>query len=188
MEQDMNFNAHLSVLSAIIIGLAIVKLLQGIVWMIHGRQRIKVYWVHLAWVVFTILAGINHYWRIGLMPDVRVAEGFVVLTDILVAPLLIYLFAGLLFPRSGEDGPVDLKDFYYENRAWMFGTWVVILLIPIAQDIIRLQIRWEQLPIYLAVLFVGGLAVTRNKWYHMSMAIIVLLSVFAMWFSAIAAL
>lgn len=48
MEQDMNFNAHLSVLSAIIIGLAIVKLLQGIVWMIHGRQRIKVYWVHLA--------------------------------------------------------------------------------------------------------------------------------------------
>ena len=60
MEQDMNFNAHLSVLSAIIIGLAIVKLLQGIVWMIHGRKRIKVYWVHLAWVVFTILVEPRH--------------------------------------------------------------------------------------------------------------------------------
>ena len=51
MEQDMTVNAHLSVLSAIIPGPAIVKLLQGILWMIHGRQRIKVYWVHLAWVV-----------------------------------------------------------------------------------------------------------------------------------------
>ncbi len=180
MEQDMNFNAHLSVLSAIIIGLAIVKLLQGIVWMIQGRQRIKIYWVHLVWVVITILAGTNLYWRIGLMPDVQVAEGFVVLTDILVAPLLIYLFAGLLFPRSGEDGPVDLKDFYYKNRAWIFGTWMVILLIPTAQDVIRFQFRWELLGLYLAVLFVGALAVTRNQWYHMAMAIVVLLSMFAM--------
>ena len=43
----MTFYAHLNILSAVIMGLAVVKLLQGLVWMIHGRQRIKMYWVHL---------------------------------------------------------------------------------------------------------------------------------------------
>ena len=103
--------------------------------MIHGRQQIKVYWVHLAWVVLTIIAGINHYWRIGLIPvDVPVAEGSTRHTDILLAPLFVYFLAGLLFPRSGDDGPVDLKDFYYEKRYWFFGTWVVVLLLAAAED------------------------------------------------------
>ncbi len=174
----MTFTAHLSVLSAIIIGLAIVKLLQGILWMIHGRQRIKVYWVHLAWVVMTIIAGITHYWRIGLMPgDVRVAEGlgFVGHTDILLAPLFMYLLAGLLFPRSGEDGPVDLKDFYYEKRAWFFRTWVVAMLPATAWEVIRLHFT----PLYLGPLVFGALAVSRNQRFHMAMAILMLLAAFA---------
>ncbi len=173
----MMFNAHLSVLSAIIIGLAIVKLLQGILWMIHGRQRIKVYWVHLAWVVVMIIGATTHYWRIGLIPgDVRVAEGFVGLTDIVLAPLFFYLLAGLLFPRSGEDGPVDLKDFYYENRAWFFGTGVVAMLPATAWEVIRLHFGLEALPIYLIVLVVGALAVTRNQRFHTAMAILMLLA------------
>jgi len=181
MEQDMTFNAHLSVLSAIIIGLAVVKLLQGILWMIHGRQRIKVYWVHLAWVVFTIVAGFWHYWIIGRIPGaVLVAGGFWRLPDILLTPLFIYLFAGLLFPPSGEEGPVDLKNFYYDNRAWIFGTWVVILLIPTAMDVIRSQIRLDNLTIYLGVLMFGALAVTRNQWFHMAMVIFALLGMFGM--------
>lgn len=172
MEQDMTFNAHLSVWSAIIIGLAIVKLIQGILWMIHGRKRIKIYWVHLAWVVFTIIVGTVHYWRIGLMPDVRVTDNFVVLTDILLAPLLLYLIAGLLFPRSSEDGPVDLKDYYYENRAWIFGTWVVTLLPVIVQEVIHFHLAW----VYVSVPVLGTLMVTRNQWYHMAMVIVVVLS------------
>jgi hypothetical protein len=179
MEQDMNFNAHLTVLSAIIIGLTIVKLLQGILWMIQGRQRIKVYWVHLAWVVFAIFTGINHYYRIGLMPDVRVADGFVVLTDILLAPLLLYLFAGLLFPRSGKDGPVDLKDFYYENRAWIFGTMVVIMLPATAWQVIKLDFHWDSSWLYFGPLMFGGLAVIRNQWYHIVVLILMLLGMFA---------
>ena len=173
MEQDMNFNAHLSVLSAIIIGFAIVKLLQGILWMIQGR--LKVYWVHLAWVVITILTGINIYWRIGLMPDVRVAEGFVVLTDILLVPLLLYIIASLLFPRSGKDGPVDLKEFYYKNRAWIFGTWMVALLPAVAWEVIRLHASW----LYFGMLMLGGLAVTRNQLVHIVVMILMLLGMFA---------
>ncbi len=181
----MAFNTHLSILSAIIIGFAIVKLLQGIVWMIQGRKRIKVYWVHLAWVIFTIMAATMQYWLIGQQPDSVLigAEALYAIPHLLITPLIIYLFAGLLIPRLCKDGPVDLKDHYYDNRAWIFGTWVVILLIPTVQDIVRSNIRLEQLPIYLGVLIFGALAVTRNQWYHMAMVILVLLSTFAMWFT-----
>jgi hypothetical protein len=85
-------------LSAVILGLAIVKILQGILWMIHGRQRIKVYWVQLVWVAFTITS----------------------------------------------------------------------------------NVRLAQLPIYLGLLACGALAVTRNEWFHMAMAICGLLATFAM--------
>jgi hypothetical protein len=129
-----------------------------------------------------IIGGITHYWRIGLMPgDVRVAEGlgFVGLTDILLAPLFFYLLAGLLFPRSGEDGPVDLKDFYYENRAWFFGTLVVSILPATAWELIRLHFGLEALPLYLLPLVFGALAVSRNQRFHMAMAILMLLAAFA---------
>ncbi len=185
--QDMTFNAHLSILSAIIIGLAAVKLLQGILWMIHGRQRIKVYWVHLVWVVFAITAGSFHYFQIGQMPGaVLAAGGFWGLPHILLTPLFIYLFSGLLFPPSGEEGPVDLRDFYYENRTWIFGTWVVILLISIAEGVIKLHFESANLWIYLGVFIFGALAVIRNERFHMAMAILVLLTTFAMYITKIA--
>jgi hypothetical protein len=172
MAQDMTFNAHLSVLSGVIIGLAIVRLLQGILWMIQDRQRIKVYWVHLWWVVFTIIGGTVHYFSIGWNPGAVVAGNFWRLPEFLLAPLLIYLLAGLLFPPSDEEGSVDLQDFYYENHAWFFGTFAIIYLIPTVQDVATSQIRLTQLPIYLGLLLVGALAVTRNKWFHMAVPII----------------
>ncbi len=183
MEQDMTFNAHLSVLSAIIIGLAVVKLLQGIVWMIHGRQRIKVYWVHLVWVASTIFWLFVHYWNIGNWRSTTNVS-FYGLADVLWLPLFFYLVAGLLFPPSGEDRPVDLRDFYYENHAWIFGMYAVNALtgagslIAIVEQPLALDTFWTA---YLGVLVLGALAVTRDKWVHMSAAILVLLgSPFAM--------
>ncbi len=119
----MTFYAHLNVMSAIIMGLAVVKLLQGLGWMIHGRQRIKVYWVHLVWIANAILLVFEHYWHMGNLRSNTGGESWRGFADMLLAPIFIYLVAGLLFPRSGEDRPVDLRDFYYENHAWIFGAW-----------------------------------------------------------------
>ena len=50
----MTFHALLGVMSAVIIGLAVVKVLEGILKIIHGHGQTKVYWVHLLWVVIAI--------------------------------------------------------------------------------------------------------------------------------------
>ncbi len=174
----MTFYAHLSVLSAVIIGLAVVKLLQGFLWMIHGRPRIKVYWVHLVWVAATIFWLFVHYWNIGNWRS-STNVSFYGLADVLWLPIIFYLVAGLLFPPSGEDRPVNLRDFYYENHAWIFGTYVVIALTSAGSltAIVEQPLALDTLlTFYLAVLVLGALAVTRNKWFLMAMAIFVLLA------------
>ncbi len=174
----MTFYAHLNVLCAVILGLAAVKLLQGIVWMIHGRQRIKVYWVHLVWIVNAILMQFVHYWHLGNLRNNMHGESWRGFADMLATPIFAYLVAVLLFPPSGEDRPVDLRDFYYENHAWIFGTWTLLLL-STTGALLAIGTRPFALASllfpYLGLLLLGALAVTRNKWFHMAMAILVLL-------------
>lgn len=174
----MTFYAHLNLLSAVIMGLAVVKLLQGIGWMIHGRPRIKVYWVHLVWIVSAILMQFIHYWHLGNLRNNMYGESWRGFADMLATPIFAYLVAGFLFPPSGEDRPVDLRDFYYENRAWIFGAWAGVGLVNAGflGDIVNQPLALETiLGRYLPVLLFGALAVSRNKWFHMVTAILVLL-------------
>lgn len=156
-------------------GLAVVKLLQGLVWTIHGRQRIKVYWVHLVWIVNVILLQFEHYWHLGAASN---GESFYGFANALLTPMFAYLVAGLLVPPSGEDRPVDLRDFYYENHVWIFGTFAMVatvnagFLSAIVNQPLELATLSER---YVNVLMLGALAATRNKWVHMAIAILLLL-------------
>ena len=174
----MTFYAHLSILSAIIMGLAVVKLLRGLVWMAQGRQRIKVYWVHLLWIVTAILIQFNHYWNLGNLRNNEYGESMYGFADMLLWPIFGYLFSALLIPRSDEDGQVDLQEFYYVNRTWIFGAAAGTALVnagflgelinhPFALDTVISN--------YVPVLGMVALAVSGNKWFHMAMPIIVLL-------------
>ncbi len=175
----MTFHAFLGVLSAVITGLTVVKLLQGILWMINGRGQIKVYWVHLVWIGFTIFGAFLHFWNIVKQRDIIGDVNLYGVADMLWLPMFSYILAGLLFPKSaedhsGEDRPVDLRDFYYENHAWIFGTLLVVPLTGggMLRDIITLNFDSQTLIMLVWALIFGALAVTRNKWYHMVNAII----------------
>ncbi len=187
----MTFHAFLGVLSAVIAGLAIVKVLQGILWMIHGRGgQIKVYWVHLVWVVGAIWGANLHFWMIVQQRNVIGDVNFYGVADMLWVPILFYLFAGLLFPpsakdHSGENRPVDLQDFYYKNHAWIFGTMMVAPLTNagMLRDIITLNFGSDTLILFVCALLAGALAVTRNKRFHMAMPVIALLGMLLMIFA-----
>ncbi len=81
-------------------------------------------------------------------------------------------------PPSGEDRPVDLREVYYENHAWIFGAWAGLALVNAGflGDIVTQPLALDTiLGRYPPVLLLGALAVSRNKWFHMAMAILVLL-------------
>ncbi len=183
----MTAHAFFGILSAVITGLAVVKVLQGILWMIHGRQRIKVYWVHMFWVAGTIIGANVHFWAIVEQRNVIGDVNFYGVADILWVPILFYLLAGLLFPPSAEDHssddrPVDLQDFYYKNHAWIFGTLLVITLTGagMLRDIITLNFESDTLYKLVGALVFGALAVTGNKRFHMAVVALMLLAGFLM--------
>ncbi len=166
----MTFHAFLGVLSAVITGLAVVKVLQGILWMIHGRGQIKVYWVHLVYVALAIWGPNLHFWSIVQQRDVIGDVNFYGAADMLWIPIVHYILAGLLFPpsagdHSGENRPVDLQEFYYKNHAWIFGTLAVAMLTNagMLRDIITLNFDSDTLRLFVWALLVGALAVTPNK-------------------------
>ncbi len=183
----MTFHASLGILSAVITGLAIVKVLQGILWMIHGRGPIKVYWVHLVWILAAIIGTNVHFWAIVRQRDVIGDVNFYGAADMLWIPIVHYLLAGLLFPasdasHSGDDGQVDLEAFYYDNHTWIFGTVLVSLLTNagMLRAIFTLNIDSLTLPLLVAALGSGALAVTREKRLHMAIAASMLLVGFLM--------
>ncbi len=182
----MTFHAFLGILSAVIEGLAIVKVLQGILWMIHGRGQIKVYWVHLVWVAVAIWGTNLHFWMIVRQRDVIGDVNFYGAADMLWMPIVHYILAGLLFPpsagdHSGENRPVDLQEFYYKNHAWIFGTYVVLVLTNagnlgrIVTQPLELDTLLSVLP---SVLAFGALAITRKEWVHMGIAAIMPIMLF----------
>jgi glucose/arabinose dehydrogenase len=171
----MTFHAFLGILSAVITGLTIVKVLQGILRMIHDRGQIKVYWVHLFWVGFAIFITNLHFWNIVKQRNVAGDVNIYGVADILWLPMLMYLLAGLLFPKfagdhSGENRPFDLQDHYYKNHAWFFGIMMVVYLTNagMLRDIITLNFDSNTLFMLVMALLYGTLAVTRNKWIHMA--------------------
>ncbi len=175
----MTFYAFLGVLSAVITGLAVVKLLQGILWMIHGRGQIKVYWVHLVWVAFTIFGAFLHYWNIGNLRNNMSGESWLGVADMLWLPMFSYILAGLLFPKSAEDHsaedrPFDLRDFYYKNHAWIFGALAIVIVTNAGflGSIVNQPFEVRMILSYVLVLTFGTLAVIRNEGYHMGVAII----------------
>ena len=184
----MTFHAFLGILSAVIAGLAIVKVLQGILWMIHGRGgQIKVYWVHLVWVAAAIWGTNLHFWMIVRQRDVIGDVNFYGAADMLWIPIVHYLLAGLLFPpsagdHSGENRPVDLQDFYYKNHAWIFGTMMVAFLTNagMLREIITLNFGSDFLSFLVMALLLGALAVTRNKRFHMATSALLPLGGFLM--------
>ncbi len=183
----MTAHAFFGILSAVIIGLAIVKLLQGILWMIHGRGQIKVYWVHLVWVAFAIWGANLHFWFVVAQRNVIGDVNVYGMADMVWLPIVHYILAGLLFPpstasHSTDDRPVDLQDFYYKNHAWIFGTILVASLTNagMLRDIITLNFDSDT-PIFLVgALLVGALAVSGNKRFHVAIAALLPLAGFLM--------
>ena len=183
----MTHHAFFGILSAVIVGLTVVKLLQGVLWMIQGRGQIKVYWVHLVWILAAIAGANVHFWFIVAQRNVAHDVNFYGMADMLWIPIVHYILAGLLFPASGashstDNRPVDLEDFYYDNHTWIFGTVLVSTLTNagMLRDILTLNFDSNTIPLLVMALGVGALAVTRDKRLHMAIAASMLLVGFLM--------
>lgn len=112
--------SYVSVIFSVVIGLGLSHLLKGVVELFKARGRVRFYWVHLLWVALTFVGHIFLWWSMWNLRLLRDWNFFFFLL-ILLAPVLLYAAAAFLIPKVEPGAPLDLREYFYENRAAFFG-------------------------------------------------------------------
>jgi hypothetical protein len=115
LHNRMNRSEYFYVFEAIIYGLALAELLNGLNKMIVFRNTIKVYWAHLVIVMVYIELLVSQYaWEFYRSTFDLIDSAMTFLIFVVIFPISYYFGAYQIFPRSLKN--VDFKAFFHSHR------------------------------------------------------------------------
>jgi hypothetical protein len=167
---------HIRVVLAIVLGLAITKLLNGIARLIERRNRWST--IHVCWVLWALVSVVTFWWwefRLSALPSWSFSSYIFVISYC----SLYFVLSALIFPEDASmNGGYD--EYLIERRYWFFGLIAAITLMDLIDTSLKGTERWEALgiayPIKTAVmLVVAGLGmILVNKKAHLALALVAL--------------
>ena len=122
----MNIFEYVVTINAIVLGVGIARLLDGVGRFIAGVDKPKAYWLHLLWVLYTFLYVVFFWWwefRLGSVSPWT----FQLYLFFIFYAVVLYLLCVLLFPS----GASDFFKQHFASRQWFFGLWTLVRLIDI---------------------------------------------------------
>jgi hypothetical protein len=169
--------SYVCVLTSIVAGLALARLLGGIGQLIQTWKRTPGYWVHALWMVNTLMTVIISWWVQYRWRTIEHWTLFLVLW-LLVAPINLYLAAALLFPNEQEGERItSWRAHYFDHRRGFF----LLVAANFVIDLIDSRLKgWDHFvslgPLYFSSMamfaVLGSIAgFTRSPRYHSAFAI-----------------
>ena len=169
--------SYVCVLTSIVAGLAVARLVGGIGQVIQTWKRTPGYWVHALWMLNTLIAVIITWWVQYRWRTIEHWTLFLVLW-LLVAPINLYLASALLFPNEQEGEPItSWRDHYFNHHRGIF----LLIAANFAIDLVDSSLKgWEHFrslgPLYfisMTMFLVLGVvaAFTRSERYHAVFAV-----------------
>jgi len=127
--------SYLSVLLSIVLGLAVTQLLSGFAGLVHARRRIAMYWPVPVQMTATLLITVQVWWAMFGMRELRhwTFAGFLI---VLAQAIAVYLMAAFITPEIGGDDRIDLRDAYFREARWFFGSILAALAISLAKNLV----------------------------------------------------
>lgn len=116
----MDAFSYLSVLTSIILGLAIQQVLQGYRALILSRRRVTFYPPPLIWSVLMLFMTAQHWWSSFALAGHQ-NWSFASFATVLVMTALIYMMAAIVLPDIPPDEPIDLREHYYREARAFFA-------------------------------------------------------------------
>jgi hypothetical protein len=131
----MGMFEYVAVLTSIIVGLGMTHLLQGTARLIQEPEEGRPYWIHLGWVLYMFVTAIFWWWwefRLGSLAT----WSFQVYAFVILFAVALFLLCALLFPPNLDryDG---FKGYFYSQRAWFFGLFIVFQLIDVGDTMLK---------------------------------------------------
>jgi hypothetical protein len=158
---------HLAVLISIVLGLAIAQLLTTAHRLVLARERVRFYWLPVAWAVLLFVTLVEWWWGIFALRGVTTWNFFYFLF-ILLSPVSLFLATASVLPEVEPERAYDLRDYYYRNRGWLFS---LIALGPLLDGVRRAVQAGSFTDLgaasnLLSAVLVGSLAVSRRPLQH----------------------
>lgn len=129
-------------LYVVLAGLGLTLLVRSIGQIIEARSRVRLYWIHTAWLIFTFLTHVSSWFLAWGFRDVEswtVGE-FLLL---LAVPTVLYLASHVSVPEIPEDESThDLRSYYYARYRLILGLLGATVLLNIANEYFLLD-RFE---------------------------------------------
>jgi hypothetical protein len=127
---------YLTILVSIVLGLAIATVLARIATVITARERVDFYWPPLAWAIWIFFISAQHWWAQWSVRH-TLEPSFVTFWLQLLVPVDLFVLAALVLPEREENGKLDLGEWYFRNRAWLFGFMFFLPALSITEEISR---------------------------------------------------
>ena len=163
---------YLSVLLAIVLGLAITQVLLGVRGLILTRAKVKLYLPTLIWAGLTLLIAIQAWWADFSMRT-EANWTFGPLLVIILQAISVYMAAALVLPDITGEAIIDLRDHYFAHKSWFFGALLASLVFSVAKDLAlhgHLPGRMNFAFHVFGGLMVTVAAITRREWFHKLLA------------------
>ena len=166
-----SFN-YLSVLLAIILGLAITQVLQGLRGLILTRAKVKLYFPTLIWCGLVLLMTVQGWWASFSMRT-HSNWTFLALLIIVLHATSLYMVAALVLPDVTGEKVVDLREHYFAHRPWFYSATLSAVIFSAGKDL-ALNGRLPG-PMNAEFHIVFGVAsivaiITRRAWVHQFLA------------------
>ncbi len=164
----MDAFSYLSVLIAIIVGLAITQILQGFRGLLHARDRVAIYWPSLAWAGLVLLIAVQSWWAMFGLREVS-HWTFLAFTVVLLENTCIYMVAALVLPDFAEDRDADLRRSYFKQAPWFYGIFVAALIFSMLKDLVVFGALPYGANLAFHLFFIMGslaMALIKNERFH----------------------
>ena len=174
----MDIFEHLSLIPFLILGMGIVRLLEGMGKIIHiqnhSNKNIKLYWVHGVLVSIVCFSIVLFWWNsfdfnaTGRTP--KNAWHIVEYTFYLLPCLVLYLLTEISVPRHLHEFEVfDFRDYYYANHREIYLLCTVHALLMTMHSYVFFNHSLGSLPtlLHLSVAAVTlPMVIWGNRWIH----------------------
>ena len=159
---------YLAVILSIILGLSVTQLLQGLSQVINARDRVRIYWPAIGWALLLLVIDVQAWWSMFGYRG-RHAWTFLQFAILLLETIILYLLAALALPNAFGEAIVDLRANYFRHARWFFGSFVGVLLVSLAKNVIMSGALQEPFDLGFHLFWIVTAtiaAVTRSDWFH----------------------
>lgn len=179
-----------TVLISIILGLGITQIMSGIADLIHQWEKVKLYWVHLLWIVLVFILHVQEWWLTFELRSIEVWRLPFFLFEVLY-PISLFILARILFPIAGDEASNNLKVFYFQNyrkfflmvmilsvlsglenvfthglgvSGWLVNFIIFLILLVITLTKTKSERVHQLVALTLLIFMVGGIILNINEW------------------------